>query len=655
MATTGAFEFLWDKCRRGTKETLLTGVERFTGGEKEMSVNMPTRMGKTPTGRLFAGVSTRGWQSPGGAFVPRFASVNLWVTINVPLRRQAVSPTHWTETNAIFGIKDSLIFGEIEDGYQSLVTLRNNARPNGEEYLAVNIHKVSQYVDIYQQWIDHLVAADKPPIFHFDEAHLLSDEKVWGKLVPAVIEAGAYAVTWTATPRRADGGLIPNFIPHELGQDHRVIKQYDDEVEIDGKRYGIFKNIDQHTTDYVLRAHVDIPFSEAWSMGYLLKPSFMTIDVEMSELDPESKEDLRNVMLSQLTPATLRQNGIIGRAVRNPKVIREAVALAYEHLMQWRRISPRAALVGFTVADRDGGKNEHAQQVRKEFLRLDPSLKIVIATQKVDGAADLIEKFDESDNDIILFKGMGGAGWDCARIQVELDLGDDRQDAQVIQRWMRPGTPWMNHKAFSLITLADALNKSIFDRCVGDEGGAASVKISELIDTELQELKEKEDRPIWIVSGSGQGDFGDPDGHMAEAKDAPLASALMHLMSHFRASVTDAELVEKAKELRITVNSQSQSKSLDQQIQELRDDINAALGEATRRLYWGIYKEYDSKMWQDTIRYIYRRAYDSAGLSYDTDYVPLDKNRNRDQLMLLDRHAQITLEWSKSYAKADAN
>lgn len=634
----------------------MVALERFTSGNKLMSVNMPTRYGKTPTGRLLAAISTRGWLTHEGQYFKPFASVNVWITVNLILREQAAQKKHWDKTDTIFGLSESLRYGEIQDGYDSSGKLIRNARPNGEDYLSMNIHKLADSMDIFQQWIDHLLKTppNLPPIFHFDEAHLLSESKPWGKFVAAINEAGANVVVWTATPRRSDRGLIPGFSPETIGNEERTIKVLRDTIEKDGKRLGIFDNLQQHSTDYVLRAHVDIPFSEAWAEGYLLKPSYMTVDVDLSELDSDTGDDLRNVMLSNLTPSTLRGNGIIGKAARSRKAIRQAVAIAYEHLMQWRRISPRAAVVGFTLSDRDGGKNEHAKQVRDEFLRLNPSLKIVIATQKVDDAHEIIAGFPDSDNDIILFKGMGGVGWDCDRVQVVLDMGDDRQDAQAIQKWMRGGTPYEGHKAFSLIVLADQLNKDIFGRCIEDEGGAASVKVSELIDTELQELKEH-DRSVWVIDGARQGYFMDSDRYQAPSSDAPLANALMDLVAGFRASATDAALVNKARALGLSVEPKAAEKSIDEQLDELRADITAAMNEASTAMYWAFYKEYDAKMYADTSQYLYRRMYEGAGLPYGNDYVSIKKNRNIEQLRLLDRHAQIVLEWTKSHAKANAS
>ena len=50
-----------------------------------------------------------------------------------------------------------------------------------------------------------------PVLVFIDECHSSSDLNEWGKVVPALTEAGAHVVLLTATPERADGMRIPGF------------------------------------------------------------------------------------------------------------------------------------------------------------------------------------------------------------------------------------------------------------------------------------------------------------------------------------------------------------------------------------------------------------------------------------------------------------
>lgn len=636
--------FDWNACRRGTQEMLLTGATMFTSGQRQMSVNMPTRYGKTPTGRLFSAISTRGWRSPLGIDIAPFASVNVWATVNLILREQAASAKHWKKTQEIFHMSEQLRYGEITDSYDNW----HHLRPNGEEYLAINIHKIVDYIDMFSEWTDHLIKTTHlPPIFHFDEAQFYSGSKPWGSAVYQLLDAGAGVITHTATPSRSDKGLIPCFIAEKIGDDEFEQKVLRDTFEKDGERWGIFDRNWVKLTDYRMRAHVDVPFSEAWAKGYLLKASYRTVDLRVSEINSGGSEEIRNLMLSQVSPSIVRQNGLIGDGTRSHKAISESVGISYEQMMQYRRINPRSAIAGFTVSDQDGGRNEHAGHVKEEFLRVDPSLKIAIATQKVDGSHDLIRSFDESDFDVILFKGMGGVGWDCPRVQVILDLGQDRQDASSIQKWTRGGTPDGMNKVFTIVTLADKLNQGIWNRCIENEGGSATEKVSELVDQELQKIKEK-DRSIWILKGAETGDFRDNDGIEAEAADAPLASALFALASEFRLA-TDAGIVHKARNLGIQVASTGKGKSIDQEINGYQKDIVVYMSEATSKLYAYLYGVYDQsktaqKNYAEASTELYRVLYNRAGLSYDRDWVPVSKNRNLDQLQKLDEQAQILRE-----------
>jgi superfamily II DNA or RNA helicase len=523
MSTPQPIEFDWEACRRGTREAILTALQRFGSGERTLSINMPTRYGKTHTGRLITAIGTRGWITKDGQVIAPFAAVNLWVTVNVMLRDQAASKDHWQKFNSVFRPSQNLIYGSITEGYDSLGKFVRNARPNDEDFLAVTIQQLHENIDIYVQWIESLAAQGLGVIVHFDETHLLNEDKPWGKIVKLITDAGGRIVGWTATPRRADGGIIPGFHPTFVGSETRDISVLKEIIYQDSKRFGRFEDQIRQTTDYLLDADVNIPFTEAWNEGYLLKASWLPVDVDLTEIDGENHEELRNVKLSQLMPSTCAKHSLYGKCARQTKTVRRAVALAYEQMLFWRRLSPRAAVIGYTVSDRHGGRNEHANQIKREFLRLDPALKILIVTQNVDESAALLQNFEESDYDIILVKGMAGIGWDCARIQVVLDLSDVRQPATLIQRWMRGGTPYNFHTAFSLIVLADQLNGQIFQECCTDLGGTASLTTAEIIDEEIRELEDRIRNP-WVINGAKQGNFADSDNNQAAADLAPLSS-----------------------------------------------------------------------------------------------------------------------------------
>jgi hypothetical protein len=247
---------------------------------------------------------------------------------------------------------------------------------------------------------------------------------------------------------------------------------------------------------------------------------------------------------------------------------------------------------------------------------------------------------------------MGGVGWDCPRVQVVLDMGEDRQDADAIQKWFRGGSPDGKNKVFTIVTLADQLNQGIWNRCVEPEGGSATEKVSELVEQEIDRLKPKEDRrSIWVVNGAETGDFSDNDGVKADRSDSPLASALFALASEFRLA-TDAGIVNKAHDLGIHVTPTGKGKSIDQEIIIHQKEIISSMEGATSKLYVYLYGAYDQsktahKNYGDASRSLYRVLYNRAGLSYDSDWVPVRKNRNLDQLRKLDEQSQILREEMK--------
>ena len=649
------FAFDWSACRPGTKEVIRTAIEMFTSGKKIMSVNMPTRYGKTPTGILVSGVSTRGWITPEGLHVNPFASVNVWVTVNLMLRKQAANPKKWNKFNNTFSISTPLHYGQIEASYENF----KHYMPNNEEYLSVNIHKLigsgTEIVDgVFLKWIDHLIHTGnrRPPMFHFDESQFMGENKPWGKAILRIMEAGALVMVWTATPQRADGGIIPGFTLSEIGHEERVIGVIEDTFVKDGERYAIVEQRRVRTADYEMHAHVNIPFSESWNNGYLLHANHCMVDVEMSEVDGQTAEDIKSKKLSELTENTIKSNGIIGKVVRNPKVIRQAVEIAYEKFLQYKKINPDAAIAVFTVADRDGVKDEMATRIKTEFLRHNQSLKIDIATLNVDNSSALIEEFVDNDHDVIIFKAMGGCGWDCERICVVLDLGDDRQDAASIQKWMRGGTPDELNNNFALVTLQDALTLSIFNRCVSNEGGKASVSEAEPLHQTITKIEEKV-RPMWIVGNVENGDLTSNQKEHASRKDVPLANALFKLIAGFRSQVTDAGLIQKATELGLTVNpseSAVQESSIDEKIDGLRSAITTSCDSAIRSLYRRTNSDYNQAAWSETSKTVYKLVYQRAGIMLKgNDYVPISKNRDIAQLEKLERAAQIVTEEMKRY------
>ncbi len=642
------FVFDWNACRRGTREVLIAAIDMFSNGKKIMSINMPTRYGKTPTGILLAGVSTRGWINPDGLHVKPFASVNVWVTVNLMLREQAANKDKWAKFNKLFSIDNPLRYGEITSSYENF----KHFAPNNEEYLSMNIHKMmdnsADGVDIvFLKWIDHLLYTRNglPPIFHFDESQFLGESKPWGKIIERIISAGALATVWTATPQRSDGGIIPGFIVSEIGHEERIVGVVEDTFIKDGEKYAMIDHRRVKVSDYEMRAHVNIPFSESWSNGYLLHTNHRMIDVNMTEVDGVTSEDNRSKKLSELTESTIKKDGIIGQVVRSQKVIRDAVNVAHEQFLQYKKINKHAAIAVFTVADRDGIKDEMAKKIKNEFLTHDPALQIDIATLNVDNSSDLIKNFVSNDHDIIIFKAMGGVGWDCERICVVLDLGDDRQDAASIQKWMRGGTPDGLNKNFALVTLQDALTMAIYKRCIEDAGGCASVSEAESLWQSFTKIEEKT-KPIWVLKSAESGDFGDNQGAFAPREDAVLAKALIELISSFRAQCTDAELTQKANALGLRMGSAPQAEdneSIDEKIRKYQEDIIDNCSSAIRDLYKRTYGDYNKS--KDNGRYgelsttIYRMMYQRAGVFQSS--VSISKNRDISQLEKLDKASQI--------------
>jgi hypothetical protein len=651
--------FIFDssKCRPGTQEVLLTVPELLAGGKTVISVRMPTRYGKTPTGYLLSGTSTRGWNTSSGLYIPPFASVNVWVTINLLLREQAVNSKKIEKVKNIFSIPSGVKCGEIKEGYIS----HKHFTPNGEEYLAINIQKIINSTSdenvvnqVFIEWVDSLLHSPTgkrlPPIFHFDECHLYGKDKPYGRAIEQLEKAGALIIVWTATPRRSDGRMIPGFNATEMSAKSDVQGEVVDSFVQDGEKYNIVDQYNVRTVDHLIVADIDIPFSESWANGYLLKASHRMVDVLLSEIDGISLEVKQEILLSKLPESAIKKDGLIGKTVRSPKVVRDMVAMGHSEWVEYKKINPGAAIVVFTVGDRDGSKDEHAMLVKREFHRIDPSMKIDIVTLNVDDSRNIVKDFADNDHDVIIFKQMGGAGWDCERVCVVIDLGDDRQDSTSVQKWMRGGTPDGINKTFALITLQDALTLSIYNRCVKDEGGAATTKEKEWIRTEIRRVKPADEKleSTWVIDAPGDGDISDTDQNRAGREDIPLLDTLKELFPGVRRVYTDAAIINHAKSLGVKVDplkSPKKEKSIEDVILGLQDDIISIAGRSQRNIYRKLYGTYvparDGEKWGNAAKQVYNLIYTRAGLSYDGDYVPVRKNRDIEQLRNLERAAQL--------------
>ncbi len=518
--------------RRGHKDGCLVACQRFNAGEKFTSVILPTRYGKSHLARFITLAGCFGIETPEGV-VPPFASAGLFLTHRGFLSRQIIAADKWQAFGKLFQIQNmpSVMASEIS---------RAPARPqnigeNGEQFIVCTIPMLSNNLDVFTDWAEMKTRLGKPPIVFADEAQFFGDgdDKKWGPALMALAEAGAFIMPMTATPLRADGEMIPGFKKLGAISDNDEYHRYEDigavhpelGVVLDGDGNPIIWNkrdtMSRTTQTAELDAHVKVERQEAWFHKYLCRLQRIKVPIQMTSGD----------MLHELPDTQQRKQ--VGKVVRDDLVIQEFIDTAEEQLKEIRKkVLGNAGVIVFVDATR--GDDNHAKRVAKEIKRRKRS--VIVAIQET-GCQEQIDKFVEGEEgDYLIVKNSAGAGLDCARIKVVVDLSSVRQFASCEQRWNRAGTP-TNGKSgrvtvATLITPADIFSDDIFDSIYTRQGGECSQTWAEVVDTIYVPKKPgptPPDNPNF-VKAIGDHEYKDTGGNTAVGSEIDISKAVMTIM-----------------------------------------------------------------------------------------------------------------------------
>jgi superfamily II DNA or RNA helicase len=438
-------------------------------------------------------------------------------------------------------------------------------------------------------------------------------------------------VVWTATPSRADGGIIPGFYTEIIDTSNYTRWRKMDELTVDGIDMVIIGEEAAQKTRYAQIADVNVPFSEAWAEGYLCRISHQTFEVDLTKI--KRKTDTREeCKLSDLSESYIRNSGVLGRSLTDPIAFIPACEQALKYLRQHRELNPSAAMIVFSESDTAGVSNRHAKAIKKALRRLDSSLKIDIATSKSEDAPDeLLERFIDNDHDVIIVKDMAGAGWDCKRVKVVLDLSSTRQDASTIQRWTRGATPDGTNTVMTLVAPNDALTRDIFHRWIAEEGGETAEVITELVAQFLREKKPKEDKDLIFASDAAPSFFSDNDNQYASAERECVVDALLDAFPWALSQESRAGISQKLQRKNIYIES-DQTPTLDpidKRIDALRDSVNALMDEIHRTIYWSLYNKLDNAAWGKTRQECYTELYKRASIPYENRKIATNRDLNQ--------------------------
>ncbi len=501
-----------------------------------------TRWGKTLAIRLLAYCMNYGYVDPEtGEMVSPTSSVHVLVTPGKHLVEQALDDKKWAKNLETYEM-DAPVMRRCSiaatDNYRQIST-------NGERFFAVTIQQLMELdkSPLLRQWVEHVTWVYKrPPIFHFDEVHFNNEIKPWGELVVKVQGYGGKTIGWTATPQRADNGVIPGARVSVRGQTdgkETVLKGI--RIDEHGERWAILEDRQVSVTDLIIHPDVTITFARGWNLKYILKvdPDFIDMALEQLNIDGSSEGAK---MLSDLSASFIRKHGILRQVVEDPAFIRycaNAVARAFA-----RYENPQVLI--FSNADNKStrGLDKHARLIKRIFQEEMPTLSMDIDTGNADDPGAAMKKFEDGGCDALVVKRMGAVGWDVPRIMIVVDLSVDRTAARCMQAWLRGATLNGSSVVFTLIMPQDELALDIFKSEIDREGGNAELKDIAPIGTREEPIQPDE-RPFFNMGEPEHGDFVDSDRNTASRDEKPIIDWFMKTFPTVSHYYTQPEIAGK--------------------------------------------------------------------------------------------------------------
>lgn len=535
----------WDQLRKGQREAIEM-IEARVGrsGTDTTAIVLPCRYGKSDVIRL---VSTRLWATGK-------ACAALALSPGEILRDQLSDAGRWDAAYKRYGVI-------LKSAPRIATILKPKVRynSNGEAFLSATIQLVQTNLQDFADWVESEVHRTGLPVVVFiDECHSSSSENEWGKIVPALIAAGAHVVLLTATPERADGVRIPGFRFNVVDEGEITIwrtRPHHENPEL--VTVDMFQGRKQKIE---LEPDYAVTFGEAWreipgTEPILCKISRQTFDVELRLVGLGEEE---SAWLSELAPA--KATGVLGRVVRHPVTIQEGCRRLIAGLQYRRELHPSFQAIVYCGNDIEKGddkqENKHPAAIKAEILRQHPGLVVLIATSAADGKK-IIERFAAGHGDVLIVKQMAGMGLDLPWVKVGLDLSATRTFAALIQRMFRPATPHQEAMACEWITVDDVVSAAYFKRAVTDEGGEASATDLALVKTYDKERPDPREQEQVMVDGVRTGHFDDCSSRPGEPQQWELVEEVMTLFPKITSFYTHAEIAEKAEAFKASAGRDS--------------------------------------------------------------------------------------------------
>lgn len=531
--------------RRGHKEGVLVATERFqqfngTGNPdyQYTSVVLPTRYGKSHLARFITYCGIHGFVREDGSESMPCISSAVFLTHRNFLSSQILDQAKWGGFADMFGIKNPPTIRMAEVNTKRLSSWKDIAKDNNQ-FLVTTVQSLSGYINAWTDWIENVRRLGQcPPLFIADEAQFFgeSEDKCWGPALTELAKAGGLILPMTATPLRADGDHIPGFLQGamEVEESERsgLVETFDynpetgePEFDEEGKlvRFGKLATYERRKEIIELRAHVEVTRQEAWRQSYLCRLTEVSVPVKMT-----NGEYLHDLSVQQ-------QKANLGRVVRDPKVIKEFIDRAEQlRQQQVRDLLPNCGVIVFVESTDNKRDIDHAALVRDEVESR--GLKAIVATQETGTEANIQRFAEDGIGDYLIVKKAAGAGLDCERIKISVDLSCTRTVAACEQAWNRSATPTKS-KHGSPITTAylikpdDILSSEIFNKIYTEQGGQETKTHEELVDESIIRLKEREKAELLFVEEIGEVRASDTDGRTGDADDLAEGARLLSMIS----------------------------------------------------------------------------------------------------------------------------
>lgn len=600
-----------DRFRPGQLDAFNVCIDRLTNQEQYTAIVLPTRYGKSDLIRLVSfEARQRGLISGAIAFSPYSI-----------LTRQLIKQDKVNEMTLRYGlnIEHALKVRQLK----SFSELRPFS--NQEYLLSANIqlaHKNN--IDNFLYLVDfEQRRTNLPLLLIVDECHFVSEDQRWGQFFDIAVTKGCLLIFMTATPVREDGSAIPGFQKEIINEeDERRWITYDagdgvnNKIDVwDGIR-SLVELVPNHKTT----------FKEAWDEdpAPLCHLSREIIDIDIHQNGDDTRK------LSELPDTAAMKE--LSKIVRDHTFIEQGVRKMLEALAKNQRVNRKCAAIVFTGNDQSSTRidNEHAKKVRRiiencadNILGYQPDVAIITMKEaEDDDASKAMERFVGNESrdgrgDILIVKQMAGAGLDCPRLKVMLDLSTVRTVTSVIQRMTRAATPFDGIKIADIITPDDPRMRAIWQRFVVEEGGSIDRSSLWTKDTFIKSyLKPKEPgdpESAMMLGDAGLSGYDDSHGNIGNLQNYPMVQRFIDEFPTVGTTLTKADISKKLMNvigLLPMTDTERTRRNLDRDIIAKREEIADVVKNITTALA-GPYI-FNKEKWSQTIPNVWRTLYDKA-------------------------------------------